>query len=233
MKNGYKLLFLLIILMTLTGCTFKYDIKIMLDGKVTESASLFDGITTINNKKEFLSSVNENLKLFDINVDDKKIVYDSNFIGINLKNNYSNLRDYVRQNKAVKYIFENVVVKEDGKIIDIESIPSQYDIIQQENDGSYNYIDSEITLTLPFKVITSNANEIDTKNNKYTWLIDNDFKEIKISYDKSQYYTNNIFKLFPYMTVDIWLTILLIIVIIWFVISVLILGLRLLKREKM
>ena len=93
-------------------------------------------------------------------------------------------------------------------------------------------MNSEITLTLPFKVISSNASKVDVENNKYIWVVDENFKEIKISYDKSKYYTNNIFKLSSYMTIDIWLTLLLIIVIVWFVISLLILGFRLLKREK-
>ena len=233
MKNRYKLLFLLFFTLILTGCTFKYDIKIMLNGKVVESATLFDGTTTIKDKKEFLSLVDKSLEVFDVKVDEKKNIYDGNLIGIKLQKDYSNLHDYARQNKAVKYIFENIAVNEENKIVNIKSISSQYDIIQNENNGSYNYTNSEITLTLPFKVIDSNANKIDVENNKYTWLVNDDFKEIKISYDKTKYYTNNVFKLFSYMTIDIWFTILLIIVIIWFVISALILGLRLLKREKM
>lgn len=233
MKNRYKLLFLLFFTLILTGCTFKYDIKIMLNGKVVESAILFDGTTTIKDKKEFLSLVDKSLEVFDVKVDEKKNIYDGNLIGIKLQKNYSNLHDYARQNKAVKYIFENIAVSEENKIVNIKSISSQYDIIQNENNGSYNYTNSEITLTLPFKVIDSNANKVDAENNKYIWLVNDDFKEIKISYDKTKYYTNNIFKLFPYMTVDIWLTLLLIVIIIWFVISILILGFRLLKREKM
>lgn len=233
MKNRYKLLFLLFFTLILTGCTFKYDIKIMLNGKVVESATLFDGTTTIKDKKEFLSLVDKSLEVFDVKVDEKKNIYDGNLIGIKLQKDYSNLHDYARQNKAVKYIFENIAVNEENKIVNIKSISSQYDIIQNENNGSYNYTNSEITLTLPFKVIDSNANKIDVENNKYTWLVNDDFKEIKISYDKTKYYTNNVFKLFPYMTVDIWLTLLLIVIIIWFVISTLILGFRLLKREKM
>ncbi len=233
MKNRYKLLFLLFFTLILTGCTFKYDIKIMLNGKVVESATLFDGTTTIKDKKEFLSLVDKSLEVFDVKVDEKKNIYDGNLIGIKLQKDYSNLHDYARQNKAVKYIFENIAVNEENKIVNIKSISSQYDIIQNENNGSYNYTNSEITLTLPFKVIDSNANKIDVENNKYTWLVNDDFKEIKISYDKTKYYTNNVFKLFPYMTVDIWLTLLLVVIIIWFVISTLILGFRLLKREKM
>ena len=233
MKNRYKLFFLLVVLMMVTGCTFEYNIKIMFNGKVNESVNLFDGKTIVKYKKDFLSYADKNLKLFNIDFDEKSAVYDGNLVGIKLKKNYANLNDYVRQNKAVKYIFDSIVVNEDENIVDIKSIPNKYDIIQQGNDGSYNYIDSKITLTLPFKVIDSNANDIDTKNNKYTWLINEDFKEIRISYDKTKYYTNNVFKLFSYMTIDIWFTILLIIVIIWFVISALILGLRLLKREKM
>ncbi len=232
MRKKYKLLLLLISLTLLTGCTFKYDVKIMLDGKVLESADLFDGETTAENKKEFLSVVDKNLKIINLNVDDKKLIYDGNFIGVNLQKSYSNLQTYARQSKTISYLFESVVVKEKDKIVEVSSVPTQYDIIQQEQNGLYNYTDSEIVLTLPFKVLSSNANEVDSVNNKYIWTINEDFKEIKIRYDKSQYYTKNIFKLFSYMTVDVWLTLLLIVVIVWFVISVLILGLRLLKREK-
>lgn len=232
MKKKFKLLVILIGSLLLTGCTFQYNVKIMLDGKVNESANLFDGETTAESKKEFLSVVDENLKLVNFNTDSKKLIYDNNFIGINLQKGYSNIKNYARQSKAIPYLFTSIVVNEESKIVEIESVPTQYDIIQQENNGSYNYVNSEITLTLPFKVISSNASKVDVENNKYIWVVDENFKEIKISYDKSKYYTNNIFKLSSYMTIDIWLTLLLIIVIVWFVISLLILGFRLLKREK-
>ena len=76
MKNRYKLFFLLVVLMMVTGCTFEYNIKIMFNGKVNESVNLFDGKTIVKYKKDFLSYADKNLKLFNIDFDEKSAVYE-------------------------------------------------------------------------------------------------------------------------------------------------------------
>ena len=233
--NKYKLIIIMLLLVILTGCQADYKVKILLDGRIEESAVLLEEkeslLDEFNNKK-FKTYVDESLKINGLEdvIKNRKMIFEEDEAGVNLSRKYSDIFDYKRKSKAINYLFKGIDVEEKKKIVKIESIPSNYDIINY-NDYDH-YRDSFITVMLPYKVISSNADFVSENDNSYTWLIGDKIPEIKMEYDSSKLYTYNFMNLITFFTFSTFIDILVILIIVVSVLAIIVFGIILLKRNK-
>lgn len=223
-----KILLLIIITFILTGCSTNYNLKINLDGEVSESIKsevtnsiLEDQSKSKDEKKKYLEEL---IKFFDSELEyDDIVVNDDNAI-INISKNYIDIYDYLDNSKSYSYLFKSMDYKLDKDTVTITTEPTDY---ETENK-------TEITISLPYKVISNNANEVDEKTNTYTWIIDDktDTLEITFKTGLTNLYTYNLLKLAKYANISSWLSVLVFIIILFIIIFIIYMIIKLTKMTK-
>lgn len=235
-KNKYKLLFLMGIIV-LTGCQANYNVKIGLDGQVVEEATIIeekDALMDTFTKDKFNQYVDDYLKQVGLNtgIRQKKVLIQDTTAGVKISKSYRDIQQYIAESKAINYLFKKINVEKSGNKTLVSSVESDYDVIYLEDDDEYNFTNSQLSIALPYMVINSNADEVDKKNNIYTWNIDNKFKGIELEYYNSRFYTNNIFNLARYGNASTYVTGLLVIMIVTLIVGVITMGLIIEKKQK-
>lgn len=237
MNNKVKVLMLLLLTVLVSGCTANYDVKINLDGSVKENVELLEVkeriLPDFTNKK-FKDYVKEYINLNELNqtVKDYELLNNSETAGIFVKREYNDIYQYVNTSPAIPFVFKKVKIRTKDEMIILKSVETGYDLVYEENDGVLNYTNSTITLSLPYEVISSNADHIDEETNMYTWDFDQDFDGIEIKYNPNKKYTNDLLKLLKYATSGTYLIIALIVIVALIVLAMIFLGIKLLIRER-
>lgn len=185
-----KLVFLTICLFSLCGCTIQYDIT--MDEKLGMKESM-----AISETREFYNDY-----LFSTPKEVSEMVlsvYQKELDGLNyqysieangnatLTNHYNSYLTYINDNRIFNQFFENILSKENENIITIYNEGEFYSY----TEGNPNFFQVEeinINIKLPFKVLESNADKIDKKNNIYTWTItkETENKSFLLKFDKSK-----------------------------------------------
>ena len=196
-----KLVFLLILLMFLTGCSTSYSIIIDDNFKVREEIVLLDDGNTL--KKSDVSSLinkyvdndDDTYDIVDFNVNKKSLVifnYDDNY-GVYTTNNYGSLEEY-NFSSYVYTFFEKVdiVKKSNNYIIYLKSFMYDvYDDYVRDNKFNINNDVINFKIEVPYVVYENNASY--KSGNTYGWEINrNNSKDIEIILnfslkDKSEY----------------------------------------------
>ena len=197
-----RLILILIISFLLTGCTFNYDTKIMLDGSVKEKINTKTFGSEIfeedSYNKDVLKKTTESyLKLSQIKAEE--IAYNDDSVKVFVTNSYESIDDYSKNSKAIETIFNKLQVKNEKNKILLKTINSDYDF------GISDYYGSTISISLPYKVLNHNANEFKSNTNTYLWKLDSEFKGIELEYQKNKFYTYNVIKLFNYATINTYI----------------------------
>ena len=176
-----KKILILLILLCMTGCSVQYDLTITDKEEVKEKF-----VISIPNEKMLseYSSVEEYLDYYsnlylqndgydDFKIDTKKSKPNSYFT---VKNNYKNLDEYV-QSLSFKSMFNNATIERIGKYISFTTSKNAYlaslknnDLISEE--GKYDSF--KISIKFYNEVTATNAEEVDEKNNIYTWIVSED-----------------------------------------------------------
>ncbi len=218
----------------MTGCQTNYDAKIMLDGSVVEKGIFLDNKEELINsytKEKMSGYVNNLLRASGLGRKKYDLIENGNLTGIEMKLKYKSLEDYTKRSKAIDYLFKRIEIEKHDKEIVIKSVPSDYEVIYYENDGSLNYVNSTITVGLPYEVIETNADSRNEDNNTFTWNINDKFEGIYIKYYKNRYFSKDIGKLFKYATGNTYFN--LVTMVIGGILIIVILGLVFeLKRRK-
>ena len=81
-------------------------------------------------------------------------------------------------------VFDNVNVTKDGNIITFSA--EQKELLSSDTNYSLLYDDITVNITIPFEVISNNADKVN--GNTYTWNIkkDSDYKTIEFSYKECE-----------------------------------------------
>ena len=176
-----KKILILLILLCMTGCSVQYDLTITDKEEVKEKF-----VISIPNEKMLseYSSVEEYLDYYsnlylqndgydDFKIDTKNSKPKSYFT---VKNNYKNLDEYV-QSISFKSMFDNAMIERIGNYTSFTTSKNAYlaslknnDLISEE--GKYDSF--KISIKFYNEVTASNAEEIDEKNNIYTWIVSED-----------------------------------------------------------
>lgn len=179
-----KILFLACLLLLLTGCTAKYDIKINEDLSVNESIymygdeELFDTYyktTRVNVLKELLEPYEDLLK-------ENKYQYEVNQDGyIYIFRKYDNIKECIDNSILFNDYFEKINYTKNGDKIKIETEgfhPNSTD------DPERFYVDDlTISITSSYKVTNNNATSINDDTNTYSFNLKGDMDDFKVMFE--------------------------------------------------
>lgn len=184
-----KLILIMILMIFLSGCTVKYNLKIDEDGKVTEMAApmqdseFFEEYENSSVGRVIGFLIEPYKDVLNENNYENKIVALSNYGGADIKKEFSSAEDYAKNTILVSQFSDKLDYSIDGSIITLSTKGRLSD--SEQNQDIIPIDSADITITLPFKVIENNADEV--VNNKYTWhLKSGEEREIKIKYDKNK-----------------------------------------------
>lgn len=171
-----KLLILLISILIFTGCSVNYDIVItdkeQVNEKITVSIDNEYALKKASSVDEFLdyySELYKSDKKYN-KFKTKKGKEESKFI---VTNSYPNLEDFVNSNSFLT-MFSDASIEKVGNYVTFKTSNNEY--LKQLNsnefiDEEFYYDDFKINIKFYNKVVNSNADSIDEKNNIYTWDI--------------------------------------------------------------
>ena len=189
-----KIVFGVLLLLILTGCDVQYDLVVTNKEKITETITVSvdnqiieNNSMTIDEYLDYYSSLYENNPGYaGINIDTKKGDTYSSFIA---KNEYSSLDDYITS-YTFKNMFNSATIERVGSYISfttkknvyLENIKNDQLVSEQSKYDSF-----KISIKFYNKLANHNADEVDEKNNIYSWNIDEnstkDYIYFKISPD--------------------------------------------------
>lgn len=187
-----KILFVILMLILVSGCKAKYTVKINKDGSVEESLSATETPEYYDNYSH--TSVGKVISyVIDPYIDllnSKKYTVNTNVnvnsdSGATVKKKYSSFKDYIGNSIVYSQFTDKIQYEEKGDKVSI-SLKGKFSSSNQ-NQAYVPVKDGSITIVVPYKVLDNNADKVD--GNSYTWLFENnkgEEKEIRISYTKSK-----------------------------------------------
>ncbi len=173
-----KIIYLLLLIIFLTGCDVKYDLVITDKEKIKETIYVYIDNKIINNNSmtidEYLDYYS-NLYLQqsgykDLKIDTKKGDDISYFIA---KRNYKSLDDYI-SSYTFKNMFNSANIERVGKYVSFTTSKNAYlENIKNDELISEQSKYKSFTVSIKFynKLVGHNADEVDEKNNIYTWNV--------------------------------------------------------------
>ena len=181
-----KIFIMLFMILILSGCTVEYNIDFKINHKMNEEI-------IITEKKEFFDKVNYSASEV---VEGKLYSYD-NIIRKNKFSTKTNIKDgnaevtLSSNNKSVNefasfVLFQNlfigVKVDENKETYSLTTTGYNNDIFVDSEDISDGVSVDKININIKFenKVLETNADKVDKKNNIYTWTVDKDTKDKSI-----------------------------------------------------
>ena len=187
-----KLLFVILILVLLSGCKAKYSLKINKDGSVEETLVATEPPEYFDNYKHtsvgkvisyvmtpYIDILNE--KKYEVN----NVVNVNTDSGATVKKKYSSFKDYIGNSVIYSQFTDKINYEENGDKVTI-SLKGKFSSSTQ-NQSYIPVTDGKITITVPYKVLDNNADVVD--GNNYTWIVENNKgqeREIRLSYTKSK-----------------------------------------------
>ena len=173
-----KIIFCILLLLILTGCDVQYDLVITNNEKIRETIYVYVDNQIIENNS---MSIDEYLDYYSnlymnnpgyqgIEIDTKKGDTSSYFIA---KNEYNSLDDYI-SSYTFKNMFNSATIERVGNYVSfttsqnayLESIKNDQLISEQAKYDSF-----KISIKFYNKLANHNADEVDEKNNIYSWNI--------------------------------------------------------------
>ncbi len=195
----------------LTGCSVNYNLVITNDETIKENFTInvdneiiYDSGMEIDEFLDYYSHLyqqNEGYENFKIETKEGKFI--SSFI---VKNDYKSLNDYI-ESFSFKYMFNDAYIERIGNYISFKTSTNLKLEEMNNNIEISDFACDNFKISIKFynEVVNNNADEIDEKNNIYTWNVNKnstkDYIEFKIGpkvrYDVmiKDYIYNNIFEI--------------------------------------
>lgn len=173
-----KKIILLILILLLTGCSVKYDVTITDTEKIkekfvipVEKDTMLKEFKTVDEYLDYYSNLySSNYAYQDFTIKTKKGKKISNFV---VEREYKNLDEYIISS-SFKSIYDKANIERIGKYIKFTTTKNAYlASIEGDDylDADFQYTDFKVNIRFFNKVVDSNADQIDEKNNIYTWDI--------------------------------------------------------------
>lgn len=175
MKKAFKLIFIISLSFIFCGCSVDYNLTITNKKKIIENITVLDDNDTIlkynNSIIEFLNTqkngVEENEYYADIINNDLES-------GLLINKNYKNFGSYIESIYFNK-LFEKANINDYGETFTFETAGDYYrnDVFSVNLENHYLYSLDKVNVNIKFyNVVEShNADEVDEKNNIYTWIL--------------------------------------------------------------
>ncbi len=204
-----KIILLLIMVLLLTGCQAEYNLKINFNGTVSENLSFMVSQSVLrfddmgDSPQDFTDSFAKiiNAKSGSGEYHISKIINDDT-MGFIASKNYKDLKRYIMYSSFVSYLFDDMKTTTNGTHIILESIGSfKNSSINCEWCGYPKLDNSYMAISLPYRVVKSNASRVDSSTNTYYWTLKyNEHPDsIYLEYDKALLYSYNILAWLPYL----------------------------------
>ena len=204
-----KMIFLLLLLFCLTGCTLHYDLKINMDHTVEENMVSYhsnDEILSVDNltPNTFVSQLIENLKQDGQYEDyDYEEYLEGDSFGIQGSRHYKNVSSFLENSKVISLLYDSLQYEKEGNVVTLRSVGTIKSELFYSPDLDVSILpeDCYVALHIPFKVKETNADYIDTDKNVLYWYLDEQStnKEMMVSYYNNKYFSCNPIKLLPYL----------------------------------
>ena len=180
---------MILCLCLLSGCTCEYNLLVTNKKKIYENIVIMDQNDNIlkysDSVEEFLLNQKKGIDMNEYAVND---ILNKDSTGLKIKNTYSSFENYIKSDLFTS-LFESANISEDNNIFSFETTGdyTRNNIFSNDISSDYLYDLDQITIKIQFynKVISHNADEVDEKNNIYTWNIkrDTDYENIKFVLD--------------------------------------------------
>lgn len=175
-----KILFILITIILLSGCSGVYTINYNDDLSIDEELNLKIDKTE--------NSYENSLRIFEDNNIDKnkyKIINGDDEVTIDYKETYINIEDYLINSKLYHQFYENIDYIKDKDNIDINANNNFYfnskSLVNISNSQNIEYL--RFNLNTNFKVNENNADEV--SENTYSWIYNTETQEKNIKLNLS------------------------------------------------
>lgn len=191
-----KKIFLLFLLLFLSGCSIKYDLTIKGDLSINEDIKVVELKSVLN---RYVASVedyvqqnfsyfrtNEEYKIYNI-VDDSK---DGYAVG-SISKGFASLEDYCNNSTAKNTFFKECEVTKDGNLITLSMKAVDYNQYLFSSELEESIIRKAVlNIEIPYKVVSNNANY--KEKNVYSWeyTIEDYSNDVNIVFDTSKVYRN-------------------------------------------
>ena len=183
-----KVLFLLLVLVLITGCSGTYNLKIDKDLSVKEELNV-----VLENEATSFEEFNSLLKNNKIDSNDYKLVTQGDNLNLSYSHEYNSIEEYLLESKVYKQLFDNISYDTDRKDFTLEA-KNIFNLDNPNMNNSKNAKLLQINVTTPLYVIDENSDSI--SENTYSWTIDNKTKEkdlyIEFSVDDRKLNTGSI-----------------------------------------
>ena len=181
-----KYLFILFVVIVLTGCSVDYKLTINNDLSLNEEvkASEFLGIIEKKTGLKDEDSIDYMFSMYLKDLPNEKYYYntESNITRATVTESYNSLDEF--SNEFNYDLFEPLKYKKNKNIVSLSA--KQTKKLGNHYSGNLIYDEVSISLVIPFKVLKHNADEV--KGNTYTWNIEKDkaLKTINVKFDTSR-----------------------------------------------
>lgn len=182
----YKLIFLTIILVILTGCTARYDVTIKSNGKVEEKIVIyFDSQNVDSNNVDLL--IKDTLKTYRENgmYVNYKVTKDVNKgkSSITATRTYKSMSDYVNSSELLPILFEKTLYIDDYGIKGLQTTGEYYyDALFDTDIADEPQFESiDVNIQSHFGIVETNALKTDEDNIMH-WLLNQENKKNSISF---------------------------------------------------
>lgn len=186
--NKKKIIFLLILMLFVSGCKVRCNINVSPDGSVIEKIN----ITELKNSE--YSSDFDYSKYIDEEIDyymaliiygnyNYKKINDNNSFGVEFNNSYDNICSYFQDTLFNQYFYRHINCEDnDDYIVIVNDTP----FLEKHDDEDYSnpidLNDIKLSISLPIKATENNADYV--KDNVYTWEFDENTSSDKSIYLK-------------------------------------------------
>lgn len=167
--NKIRIVFLILIILLITGCAGTYNLKIDEDLSVKEELSV-----TIADKEENHLMLERLLSNEVDNKDDYSISNEGDNIKVDYKHEYSSIEEYLLESDLYKQLFDNVSYNTDDKEFSL-STSNILNLTNSNLNNAYDIKSLQINVITPLKVIEENADL--TSENTYSWTLNQKTRE--------------------------------------------------------
>lgn len=169
-----KILILVLVIILLTGCTAKSEVKVNYNGNVSEKVTVLSNTVAFKNDKYSIkqmieASISNYLKALEFRGYKFETVEGKKESGAYFTNNYNNICSYFQNTGFNQYVYQHISCVEDDKYIIIKN-DTEY-IPYCENCSNWPSLNKiKLELTLPVNALENNADNINNKT--YIWNYD-------------------------------------------------------------
>lgn len=175
--NKIKIIFLIVLIMVVSGCKIRSNVSVLLDGTVIEKVTITEEKDGLNlSDKSYSSYINSEIKNFKTIIEygdyDYEEINNKNNFGVKFEKKYDSICAYFQDTLFNQYIYKHISCKEiDGFIV----IENDTPILEMKNlEGYSNPPDLRnvrLSISLPVNASENNADK--ESENTYTWIFDN------------------------------------------------------------